>query len=65
MKSAFLLLLAALLLACSVWFFYQSGGMLSSRDYLAGLLQIFVGFATIKGGVELARLAVVAHVRSR
>lgn len=65
MRSTLLLLLAAVLLGFSVWFFHQSGSLLSERDYLAGLLHIFVGFATIRGGVELARLSVVAHVRSR
>lgn len=64
MKSVFLLLLAAALLAASVFFFYQSGELLTAREYLAGLLHIFVGFATIRAGSELARLSVVMHVRS-
>ena len=64
MKSAFLLLLAAILLGWSVWFFYQSGDLLSTRDYLAGLLHVFVGFATVRAGVELARLAIISHSRS-
>ena len=64
MKSALLLLMAALLLGFSIWFFHQSAELLASRDYLAGAVHIFVGFATIKTGVQLARLSVVVHSRS-
>jgi|GEM_PF-1326422 len=65
MKSTLLLLLATALFVGSVWFFHLCGELLSSKDYLAGTLHIFVGLATIRGGVELARLAVVLHLRSR
>ena len=64
LKGVLLLLLAAGLLAVSVWFFFRTGTLLSDSDYLAGIIHIFVGFATIRAGVELARLAVVAHFRS-
>jgi hypothetical protein len=65
MKSAFLLLLALTMLGASLFFFYRSSALLVSNDYLAGLLHIFVGFATIRAGVELCRFAVVLHSRSR
>ena len=65
MKSALLVLLALIMLAASLFFFYRSSGLLVSRDYLAGLLHLFVGFATIKAGVEFCRFAVVLHLRSR
>jgi len=65
MKSAFLMLLALALLGASLFFFYRSSGLLMSNDYLAGLLHLFVGFATIRGGVDLCRFAVVLHLRSR
>jgi len=64
MKTSLLMLLATCLLAASVWFFAQSSEMLSERDYLAGLIHIFVGFTTIRYGVELARLAVIHGMRS-
>ena len=65
MKSSFLLVLATSLFLVAVWFFGLSGEFLTSKDYLAGVLHVFVGLATVRGGVELARLAVVLHLRSR
>lgn len=64
MRSLFLLLLATLMLVGSLWFFHRSGELLASRDYLAGLIHIFVGFATVRAGVELARLSVSIQSRS-
>jgi hypothetical protein len=53
------------MLGASLFFFYRSSALLMGTDYLAGLLHIFVGFATIRAGVELCRFAVVLHSRSR
>ena len=65
MKSVFLLLLATALFVGAIWFFHLCGELLSSKDYLAGTLHIFVGLATVRGGVEVARLSVVLHLRGR
>jgi hypothetical protein len=65
MKSLFYILIALCLLGTSVFFFHQSTQLLLDQSYLGGLLHIFVGFATIRAGVEFARLAVVLDVESR
>ena len=65
MKIFLFVSLSIALLVASIFFFHQSGGFLMERNYLAGLLHIFVGFATIRGGLEFARLAVVLQDRSR
>ncbi len=64
MKAFFFISLATVLVAVSIFFFWQSGGLLGERNYLAGLLHVFVGFATIRGGIEFGRLAVVTEGRS-
>ncbi len=64
MKGFVLLLLAAFLAVAAVFFFHRSGELLAGKDYLAGLLHIFVGLATIRHAVELARLAVLPKLRS-
>jgi hypothetical protein len=63
-KGVIYLLAAIALLAVSVWLFYQCGSLLALRDYFAGVLHLFGGFATVKAGVELARLAAVLELRS-
>ena len=50
----------ALLLA-SLAFFYACVLFLSRRDYVAAILVMFVGFAVMRGGSELARLALRAR----
>lgn len=65
MKSALLILVSLILLAGALWAFFQSSGLLVEREYLAGLLHIFVGFATLKAGVEFCRFAIILHLRSR
>lgn len=64
MKGLSLLLIAVLLLAAGVWFFHLCGSFLVDRDYLAGLVHVFVGAITLRAGVQLARLAVVIRLRS-
>ncbi len=64
MKGLLFIMVSLALLVASIFFFHQSGTLLTERNYLAGLLHIFVGFATIRGGIEFARLAVVMADRS-
>ena len=64
MKPTFLLILAAALFGASIFFFAQSGELFAGKDYLAGILHMFVGFSLVRAGVELARLAVVSRGRS-
>ena len=63
MKTVVLLLLAAALVIASIVFFHRCGEFLGNQDYLAGIVHIFVGSATIRFGVELARLAVLTRMR--
>lgn len=53
----FLPWLGALVALASLYFFYRGTGFLAAQDYVAALLTIFVGFALVKAGVELVRLA--------
>jgi hypothetical protein len=46
-----------LLCGASLFFFYACLLALARRDYVAGILLMFVGFAVMRGGSELARLA--------
>lgn len=41
----------------SLYFFYRGVSFLATEDYVAALLTIFVGFALLRGGVEIARVA--------
>ncbi len=63
MKSTVLLLLSAALFVACIWFFAECGELFSAKDYLAGLLHMFVGFALVRAGVELARLSVLGRQR--
>ncbi len=64
MKSFLLWLTALGLFSASLWFFHSSSRFLSDRDYLAGLLHVLVGFACLRSGVEIVRLAVVIRLRT-
>ncbi len=64
MKNSVLLVLAALLFIASLWFFEKCGGLFGTKDYLGGLLHMFIGFSLVRAGVELARLAVINRGRS-
>ncbi len=63
MRSTILLLLATALFVGCVWFFAECGALFAAKDYLAGLLHVFVGFALVRAGVELARLSVLGRGR--
>jgi len=58
-KRWFFELLAALLLLGSLFFFYRCVTSLEQRDYVAAILLMFIGFAVIRVGADLARLALV------
>ena len=47
----------AVVALASLYFFYRGTGFLAAQDYVAALLTIFVGFALVKTGVELVRIA--------
>lgn len=59
MRKYFFEVLALLLLAGSLVFFYECLRFLARRDYVAGILLMFIGFAVIRVGAELARLALI------
>lgn len=64
MRFFLLWLVVILLFAAGLWFFSESSQFLLDRDYLAGLLHVVVGLATVRSAVEVARLAVVLELRS-
>lgn len=53
-------ILGIVMVLASVVFFYYSVQFLSERDYIAAILQIFVGFAMIRSGIELTRMALLS-----
>jgi hypothetical protein len=53
-------ILGILLVLCSVGFFVVSVRFLADRDYIAAILEIFVGFALIRAGLEMTKLAFIA-----
>lgn len=50
-----------LMVLTSIVFFLYSVRFLTERDYIAGVLQIFVGFALIRAGLELSKLALLGE----
>jgi len=52
-----------LLVLASVVFFLYSARFLGERDYVSGILQIFVGFALIRAGLELTKLSLLTEER--
>jgi len=56
-KKIFFEVLAFLLLTGSLVFFYECVRFLARRDYVAATLLMFIGFAVIRVGAELARMA--------
>jgi hypothetical protein len=54
--------LSAVLLGGSLFFFYRCMMALEHRDYVAAILLMFVGFAVIRVGSDLARLALVERL---
>ncbi len=58
-KMVFEILGIVMVLASAI-FFYYSVQFLSERDYIAAILQIFVGFAMVRSGIELTRMALLS-----
>lgn len=63
MKGLHLDLLGALLVLASLWFFHHAVQSLGAKDYIAALIEIFVGLAVIRGGIELQKLATIRRER--
>ncbi|HIA00424.1 MAG TPA: hypothetical protein EYN06_04770 [Myxococcales bacterium] len=53
-------ILGIVMVLASVVFFFYSVQFLSERDYIAAILQIFVGFAMVRSGIELTRMALLS-----
>lgn len=47
------------LIISSLVFFYECIRFLARRDYVAAIILMFIGFAVIRVGSELARLALI------
>jgi predicted tellurium resistance membrane protein TerC len=59
MRRYFFEILAVLLMGGSIVFFVECIDYLSRRDYVAAVILMFIGFAVISVGKEMARLALV------
>lgn len=64
MRRALYEILGLTAVIASTGFFYYSTRFLAERDYVAGLLQIFVGFGLIRAGLELTKLSLLSAERS-
>lgn len=58
-RRYFFEVLSFVLLLGSLVFFYECVRFLSRRDYVSAILLMFIGFAVIRVGAELARLALI------
>lgn len=63
MRRVFYECSGVLLLLASVVFFLYSVRFLGEREYVGATLQIFVGFALIRAGLELTRLSLLLEER--
>ncbi|PID37876.1 MAG: hypothetical protein CSB49_08455 [Proteobacteria bacterium] len=59
MRRYLLEVLCVLLIGGSMAFFYECIRFLAQRDYVAASLLMLIGFAVIRVGAEIARLALV------
>jgi hypothetical protein len=59
MRRWFFEVLSVALLGGSLVFFYRCITSLEQHDYVAAILLMFIGFAVIRVGADLARLALV------
>lgn len=57
-------LVGMLMVLASIVFFFYSVQFLSDRDYIGGILQIFVGFALIRAGLELTKIGLLKEERT-
>jgi hypothetical protein len=51
--------LSLVLIVGSLAFFYQCVRFLATRDYVSAIVLMFIGFAVIRVGAEMARLALI------
>lgn len=58
-RKYFFEVLAFILFTGSLIFFYECVRFLTRRDYVSAILLMFIGFAVIRVGAELARLALI------
>jgi hypothetical protein len=58
-RRYFFEILAVLLIAGSLVFFYECVSYLARRDYVAALILMAIGLSVISVGKEIARLALV------
>ena len=58
-RQFFFEILALALIGGSIVFFVECVSYLQRRDYVASLILLFIGFAVITVGKEMARLALV------
>jgi len=58
-RRYFFEILAVTLIGGSLLFFYECIVFLTRRDYIAAIILMFIGFAVIRVGTELARIALV------
>ncbi len=59
MRKYFYEILSVLLFGGSMVFFVECIRFLSRRDYVAAMMLMLIGFAVIRVGAELARLAMI------
>jgi hypothetical protein len=57
MRRSLFEIAALVLMASSLAFFYACIAFLGRHDYVAAIILMFVGFAVIRVGAELARVA--------
>ena len=57
--------LSLLLIAASLFFFFQATQFLLGKDYVASGLTVIIGFLVIRVGVEVGRLAIIVRRKDR
>lgn len=58
-RKYFFEVLSLCLMLSSLVFFYECIRFLTTRDYVGAIVLMFIGFAVIRVGSELARLALI------
>jgi len=55
-QPTFILILVAICMLASLYFFYVATELLAQKDYIAAVLAIFVGLTLIRSAVESQKL---------
>jgi uncharacterized membrane protein YqgA involved in biofilm formation len=63
LRSALFFVFSTLVLVAAVYFFFRTGQLITTRDYVGGLLHLVAGLALTRAAVELARLSVLSGPR--